>query len=183
MYNVVSFLSSHPIIIASIVAILAIIGAFMPYIEKWIRPPEYIYLAWVTSMSAETPLLNYRRFEWKPNTNTMIIPIPQPTRLDVNPAGSGYSSLMLMIPKSWGSDAVMTIEGMEPANRHSSNDITLWVRHEELGERGDSISSEYLRTGKANSEAYTIQGIEWWNTAKWTPERRVQIAKPTHQTR
>lgn len=179
MYSVVSFLSSHPIVIASIVGILALISAFMPYLERWMRPTEYVYLGWVKSLSGESPLLDYRRFEWDHGTNVMIFPIPRPIHLEVQRSGSEYSSLMLLIPKTWGADAVMAIEGMEPANRHRSNGITLSIRHDELGEAGDALSSEYLRKHKEDGAEYTIQGIEWWNTATWNPDRRVQVAKPT----
>lgn len=45
IYTIVSFLASHPIVIGSIVAFLALMQSSMPYVEKWMRPKEYVYLA------------------------------------------------------------------------------------------------------------------------------------------
>ena len=55
MYSVVHFLASHPIVLISIGASIAVVGALMPYAEKQMRPREYIYVAWVEGMKGSVP--------------------------------------------------------------------------------------------------------------------------------
>ena len=99
MYAIVYFLASHPIVLISIGATVAVVGALMPYVEKQMRPSEYIYVAWVQGMKSHA-LLDYQRFEWPHGESTVVLPVPEPKQLEV--AGTTSASLMLLSPKSWG---------------------------------------------------------------------------------
>ena len=181
MYTVVSFLASHPIVLISIGATLAIFGALMPYVEGHIRPKEYIYLAWAASLKSDA-LVDYERFEWPHGSETLVLPVPQPKQLDVQRSdgkGGSTAKLMLMAPHHWGVEMWMGVEGMEPASRNRPKDTPEWnLRLAELGTSGERITREYLQSSKDDGVRYSIQGIEWWYTAEWNPNRRVQITRP-----
>lgn len=178
MYVIVSFLASHPIVLISIGATLAVIGALMPYVENQIRPHEYIYVAWVQGLGAESPaLLDYQRFEWPHGESTVVLPVPEPKQLKVR--GSAASAkLMLLAPKRWGVELWMGVEGMEPADRYRPKAFDWNLRVEDLGLSGDAITREYLLSPKSDGIKYAIQGVEWWNTATWNETRRMQITRP-----
>ena len=181
IYTVVSFLASHPVVIGSIVAFLALMQSSMPYVEKWMRPKEYVYLAWVENLQSEA-LLDYQRIEWPHGESTVVLSVPEPKHLEVK--GTQLSpKLMLLFPESWKVEMWMGIEGMEPATRHSLKPnlpgLTDWsLRIEDLGLSGDRITRKYLLSPKSDGIGYAIQGIEWWNTAAWNETRRVQITRP-----
>ncbi len=159
--------------IAFLIALLAFTNVLAPYLEKRMRPKEYIYLAWVENMKSLV-LLDYRQFEWQ-GGDTMIIPVPEPKHLTVKGPGI-TSALMLLILESWG-EAWMGIEGMEPATRYHPNPPfnKVKIRTNDLDEQGDAITREYLSSSKDDGLYYSVQGIEWWNTAEWNKDRRIQI--------
>ena len=175
MYTIVYFLASHPIVLIAIGATVAVVGALMPYVEKQMRPSEYIYVAWVQGMKSHA-LLDYQRFEWPHGENTVVLPVPEPKQLEVT--GTTSASLMLLAPKNWGVEMWMGVEGMEPATRHRPNSMSWSISAEDLDTSGDAITREYLSSPKSDGIEYVIQGLEWWNTATWNETRRMQITKP-----
>ena len=175
MYSVVHFLASHPIVLISIGASIAVVGALMPYAEKQMRPREYIYVAWVEGMKSHA-LLDYQRFEWPHEESTVVLPVPEPKQLEVT--GQTSAALMLLTPKSWGVEMWVGVEGMEPATRYHPKPMNWSLRVEDLGTFGDAIIREYLSSPKSDGTEYAIQGVEWWNTAAWNETRRLQITRP-----
>lgn len=72
IYQMVSFLASHTAIIA------AIRGA-LPYIERHIRPSEYVYVGWLVDKDTENQRIdNEVKIEWKHGRTTMLLPVPEP---------------------------------------------------------------------------------------------------------
>lgn len=79
IYQMVSFLASHAAIIAAIGGAIVVIGGALPYIERHIRPSEYVYVGWLVDKDTENQRIdNEVKIEWKHGRTTMLLPVPEP---------------------------------------------------------------------------------------------------------
>ena len=79
IYQTVRFLASHTAIIAAIGGVIAVIGGVLPYVERHVRPSEFVYVGWIVGKDTEHQRVeNETKIEWDHGRTTMLLPVPEP---------------------------------------------------------------------------------------------------------
>ena len=127
IYQMVSFLASHAAIIAAIGGVIAVLGGVLPYIERHVRPPEFVYVGWIVGEDTEDQRVeNEVKIEWEHGRTTMLLPVPEPPSeiqdvrnkllvlLLPTPSGPVEMQFTTFLSRQWLKQAfTVTIEGIE----------------------------------------------------------------------
>lgn len=170
-YNLANFLAEHPIILAGVAAALVILGGAMPYIANFLRPTEYVFVAWVDM--EDLSVLNHHRYEWKHGDTQAAFPIPDAPV----PLPADGLAVAFIYPLSWGFLGTMTIVGMEPGSRYVSPQFIL--NPQKMGGSSSGYIFNMTVASKLKEEKgdieYAWQGIDWLNTIPKVDALRVLI--------
>ena len=127
IYQAISFLASHAAIIAAIGGTIAIIGGVLPYIERQIRPLEYVYVGWLVDQDTDDQRIeNEIKIKWEHGRTTMLLRVPEPPKeireirdkifvlLAPTPSGSIEMQFTTFLSRQWlKQEITVTIEEIE----------------------------------------------------------------------
>ena len=156
IYRIVKFVIDNRWILGAALVFIGFLELFLPWLEKRLRPSDYVYVGWGVNTSSETgawKMFAYQRYLWPHDGESITVSISKHEHIH------RYSWVVVyVLYPTHMDDMHVRINGDKPPmDRWPDMDVLLDPK--DLGEFGYELECSYLEHGGKDNLNYRLQGI------------------------
>ena len=157
VYRIVRFMIDNRWMLGAAIVLVGFLDLFLPWLEKRIRPTDYVYVGWGVNVGTGTgawKMFNYQRYPWPHDADSITVSMTRKEHIDKY----NWVVVYVLFPAQLGNILVQINGDNPPMSRWPDMDALLDPR--DLGEFGYELKCSYFEHGGAKNLKYRLQGIE-----------------------